>query len=171
MCRKYHSGTLFRQTAQGEADREAYQITCITEALPTSSCELTDFGCLCSSEAYIASAGDCVLSNCSNKAALSMNLTLTSPHIVTSMLTTNPATQAWQAKVCQAPIRDLGPMVRQINIALLVVAAVCIIIRFLARWRISGSTIGWDDWTILLSFMLLVPSTVILQISSLPIET
>lgn len=59
-------------------------------------------------------------------------------------------------------------MSRQINIALLVIATICIAIRFLARWRIRGSVVGWDDWTILGSYILMIPSTTILQISSSP---
>lgn len=80
-------------------------------------------------------------------------------------LTSHIATQAWQMKACKAPIRDAGSMSRQINIALLVIATICISIRFVARWRIRGSVIGWDDWTILGSYILLIPSTAILQIS------
>jgi hypothetical protein len=57
-------------------------------------------------------------------------------------------------------------MSRHINLALLVIATICVLIRFVARWRIQGSTLGWDDWTILASFVLLIPSTAILQLSS-----
>ncbi|KAM0700884.1 hypothetical protein Q7P35_012606 [Cladosporium inversicolor] len=118
-------------------------LTCVTAALPASSCELTDFPCLCSDEAYTATTGACILSTCTNKGAIS--------------------TQGWQMKACQAPVRDAGPMSRHINLALLVIATVCILIRFIARWRIRGSVLGWDDWTILGSYILLLPSTAILQ--------
>lgn len=74
-------------------------------------------------------------------------------------------------KACQAPIRDAGPMARQINIALLVVATLCIAIRFLAKWRIAGSEFGWDDWTIFASWLLLLPSTILMQMSSFSIQT
>lgn len=80
----------------------------------------------------------------------------------------NIATQAWQMKACQAPVRDAGPMSRRINIALLVIATICVSIRFIARWRIRGSVLGWDDWTILGSYILLLPSTAILQTSMFP---
>jgi hypothetical protein len=80
------------------------------------------------------------------------------------------ATQGWQKRACQAPVRDAGPMSRHVNIALLVIATIFISIRFLARWRIQGSTLGWDDWTILASYILLIPSTAILQLSSLPLK-
>jgi len=58
-------------------------------------------------------------------------------------------------------------MSRSVNIALIVIAAIFVAIRFLSRWRGQGTnTLGWDDWTILGSFLLLIPSTTILQISS-----
>jgi integral membrane sensor domain MASE1 len=60
-------------------------------------------------------------------------------------------------------------MTRRINLALVVIATFCIAIRFIARWRIQDSNIGWDDWTILASYILIIPSTVILQISSFPV--
>ena len=63
-------------------------------------------------------------------------------------------------------MRDDGPLTRRIGDALLILGAIVIVIRFIARWRIQNSSIGWDDWTILLSYLLLIPSTVIVQISS-----
>lgn len=75
------------------------------------------------------------------------------------------ASQTWQKKACQAPIRDDGPLTRRIGDALLIVGAICVAIRFVARWQIQNSSIGWDDWTILVSYLLLIPSTVIVQIS------
>lgn len=62
-------------------------------------------------------------------------------------------------------------MARQINIALLVVATLCIAIRFLAKWRIAGSEFGWDDWTIFASWLLLIPSTILMQMSSFFLQT
>jgi multisubunit Na+/H+ antiporter MnhF subunit len=61
-------------------------------------------------------------------------------------------------------------MTRRINLALVVIATICVAIRFIARWRIQDSNIGWDDWTILASYVLIIPSTVILQISSFPVS-
>jgi hypothetical protein len=37
--------------------------------------------------------------------------------------------------------------------------------RFLARWRIQNSSVGWDDWTILFAYVLLIPSTILIEIS------
>jgi endonuclease V-like protein UPF0215 family len=76
-----------------------------------------------------------------------------------------PASQTWQKRACQAPIRDDGPLTRRIGDALLIIGAIAIAIRFVGRWQIQQSSIGWDDWTILISYLLLIPSTVIVQIS------
>jgi hypothetical protein len=81
-------------------------------------------------------------------------------------LTLMIVTQAWQARACQTPVRDVAPTTRGVNIALIVIAAIMVSIRFLSRWQGQGTnTLGWDDWTILASFLLLIPSTAILQIS------
>jgi hypothetical protein len=56
-------------------------------------------------------------------------------------------------------------LTRRIGDALLIVGAIAIAIRFVGRWQIQQSSIGWDDWTILISYLLLIPSTVIVQIS------
>lgn len=47
---------------------------------------------------------------------------------------------------------------------MLTIACVCVALRFLARWQIQDSTIGWDDWTILACVILLIPSTILLQV-------
>lgn len=73
-------------------------------------------------------------------------------------------------KACQAPVRDQGPMTRRVNIALVTLATLCVLIRFLARWRVAGSTFGWDDWTILASWICVIPSTTMFQISSSPVH-
>jgi hypothetical protein len=37
-------------------------------------------------------------------------------------------------------------------------------VRFLARWRVQNSSIGWDDWIILLAWVGLLPSTILVRI-------
>jgi hypothetical protein len=78
------------------------------------------------------------------------------------MLTLRTVAQRWQQKACKAPFRNTGPVTQRVGIALVTIAGVCVALRFLARWRIKDSTVGWDDWTILLSFILLIPSTIML---------
>ena len=84
-----------------------------------------------------------------------------SQHSLTLML----VSQGWQKKACSVPVRDTGPRTRRIGTALIVIAFVLIVVRFSARWSIRDSSIGWDDWTILLAFIGLVPSTAIAQVS------
>jgi hypothetical protein len=46
---------------------------------------------------------------------------------------------------------------------LLVVTTFILIIRFLSRWLIQGTSIGWDDWMILVTWAGIVPSTFIVR--------
>ena len=80
-------------------------------------------------------------------------------------LTVALVAQKWQMKTCPAPEHNAGPLTSRLGITLLVVGAVCILCRFLARWRIQNSSVGWDDWTILFAYVLLIPSTVLIEIS------
>ena len=45
-----------------------------------------------------------------------------------------------------------------------VISTTTIVIRFLARWLIQGTSIGWDDWMILVAWAGIVPSTVFVHI-------
>lgn len=68
-------------------------------------------------------------------------------------------------KTCKAPVRDAGGLTSRLGITLLVIGAVCIGCRFFARWRIQNSSVGWDDITILISYLLLIPSTILVETS------
>jgi len=89
------------------------------------------------------------------------------PFSLSSMLTLLPVAQRWQQKACKAPFRNTGPVTSRVGTALVIIAGICVVLRFVARWRITGSTVGWDDWTILVSFILLIPSTYMLANSML----
>jgi hypothetical protein len=81
------------------------------------------------------------------------------------LLTYLTVAQRWQKKACKAPYRNTGPVTSRVGTALVIIAGLSVGLRFLARWKIQDSTVGWDDWTILVSFILLIPSTILLQIS------
>lgn len=85
-------------------------------------------------------------------------------HKLKHVLTNTQESQAWQKKACQAPVRNNGPLTRRIGEALIIIATLVLIVRFTARWRIQNSSIGWDDWTILLAWIGLLPSTALVQI-------
>lgn len=48
-----------------------------------------------------------------------------------------------------------------------VLTAFCVGGRYVARWRIQNASIGIDDWTILASYVLFIPATVLMIISKL----
>jgi hypothetical protein len=80
-------------------------------------------------------------------------------------LTVASVAQRWQMETCKAPVHNAGPLTSRIGITLLVIGAVCVGCRFFARWRIQNSSVGWDDWSILVSYILLIPSTILVEIS------
>jgi hypothetical protein len=82
------------------------------------------------------------------------------------LLTFFPVAQRWQKKACKAPYRNSGHITSRVGAALVTIAGLSVGVRFLARWKIQDSTVGWDDWTILASFILLIPSTILLRYSS-----
>ena len=141
------------------------QTTCIAKALPHSTCaDPTDFACLCADEPYITFSETCILSSCNVKQALSASSLEWSP-LLSNSLTLKLASQAWQKKACRAPVRDTGPLLRRLGTGFIVIAFFLVFVRFFARWSLPNSSVGWDDWTILVAFLGLVPSTVIAQIS------
>lgn len=61
-------------------------------------------------------------------------------------------------------MRNNGPLTRRIGEALIIIATLVVMVRFIARWQIQNSSIGWDDWLILLAWIGLLPSTALVQI-------
>jgi len=138
----------------------------VTKSLPLSKCSAGDFACLCSDDTYITSSETCILSGCTVKEALRTFKLGFTALILVALLTITSVAQRWQKKACQAPIRNTGPLTTRVGTALVTIAGASVILRFVARWLIKDSTVGWDDWTILASVILLIPSTILLKISS-----
>ena len=132
----------------------------MASSLSVSTCAFGDLECLCADKAYLAASEKCILPSCTVKEAL--RTSGHSRHAVQplAILTHSPVAQRWQQKACKAPYRNTGPITSRVGIALVTIAGLCVALRFLARWRIKDSTLGWDDWTILVSFILLIPSTI-----------
>lgn len=63
------------------------------------------------------------------------------------------------------PVRDEGRLTRNLGTAFVTLGGLCILVRFLARWRIQGNSIGSDDWAILGAYLLTIPSTIFVKIS------
>ena len=79
--------------------------------------------------------------------------------------------QGWQYKACPVPEHNAGPFTVRLAIAFLVLSALCVGGRFIARWRIQNASVGIDDWSILVSYILMLPATVLIILSELSSET
>ncbi|KAK5116997.1 hypothetical protein LTR62_006718 [Meristemomyces frigidus] len=87
--------------------------------------------------------------------------------LVTALLRTawsDTAAQNWLSVSCNAPRRNLGGTTSKISGVLIGFIALAIIFRFMARMTFLESKVGADDWTILVAFILLIPSTAIVQL-------
>ena len=120
------------------------QGNCLTATLPQSRCGPTDLDCLCEDKEYQKSTEGCVLAVCTVKEALSESVQRPEPSVTANE--SIAATQTWQKKACKAPYRDTGISTRRISTGLVTTGGVCIALRFLARWRLQSSTIGWDEF-------------------------
>lgn len=80
-------------------------------------------------------------------------------------LTVLSVAQGWQYKACPVPEHNAGPFTVRLAIAFLILGALCVGGRFVARWRIQNASIGIDDWSILVSYILMIPATVLIILS------
>ena len=72
---------------------------------------------------------------------------------------------SWSYKACPVPEHNAGPRTVRMAIVFLGLSALFVGGRFLARWRIQTAGIGIDDWTILLSFLTIIPATIFIILS------
>ena len=87
--------------------------------------------------------------------------------IYTIPLTVASVAQGWQYKACPVPEHNAGPLTVRLAIFFLALGALCVGGRFVARWRIQNASIGVDDWSILLSYILMIPATVLIILSKI----
>lgn len=80
---------------------------------------------------------------------------------------TNRLTEAesWQYKACPVKEHNSGVVTVRLAIALLVLTSLCVGGRFLARWRLPNAHIGIDDWSVLISYMFIIPATLFIIFS------
>lgn len=77
------------------------------------------------------------------------------------------ATQSLEQKMCDASVRNNSAVPRESNWPLFGIALFSIISRFLARSPLlKGPGYGWDDWSILVGFGLLVAANGLLDRSA-----
>ncbi|KAG6354991.1 hypothetical protein INS49_004072 [Diaporthe citri] len=119
-------------------------LSCLLDTLtsPASPCPITNQTCICESSALQANVSSCVLASCTVKEALTtLNISSTT---------------------CDAPIRDDRLVIDVVSYVLLALSFVVIAIRFYVRTFMGDTgSVGPDDWIILATFILGIPSTLI----------
>ncbi|KAH8884971.1 putative PTH11-type G-protein coupled receptor protein [Thozetella sp. PMI_491] len=115
-------------------------LSCLVTSIGSSKCQPTDFDCVCQNTPLQDEITACVLQNCTLKQGLfTKNITET---------------------ICEAPIRDNGPLSSNWAIILGCASGFFVVLRFgfklWARLAISS-----DDWWILITLLAGIPSTVV----------
>lgn len=73
--------------------------------------------------------------------------------------------ETWSYKVCPVKEHNSGVVTERLAIVLLVFTSLCVGGRFLARWRLPNAGIGIDDWSVLISYMFIIPATFLIIFS------
>jgi len=73
--------------------------------------------------------------------------------------------ESWQYKACPVKEHNSGVVTVRLAIALLVLTSLCVGGRFLARWRLPNAHVGIDDWSVLISYMFIIPATFLIIFS------
>ncbi|KAL2279609.1 hypothetical protein FJTKL_13298 [Diaporthe vaccinii] len=108
-------------------------VSCIISSLPTSSCALTDYTCLCLDQVYNSAVTNCVILGCAVKDQL----------VVKRITATN----------CNLPIIDRGPIVTILQIVVTIIQDIFFIIRIASR-ILKLAPWGPDDTTIVVAWVL-----------------
>lgn len=109
---------------------------------PASPCPITNQTCICESSTLQANVSSCVLASCTVKEALTtLNISSTT---------------------CNAPIRDERIVIDATSYSLLALSFVVVGVRFYVRTFMGDTgSLGTDDWIILATFILGIPSTLL----------
>ncbi|KAF2277449.1 uncharacterized protein EI97DRAFT_449566 [Westerdykella ornata] len=121
----------------------ACALPCAAAALKESPCPPNDRACVCANLLANSRHGveTCILQRCTMKEGLTTkNLTMT---------------------MCNAPIRDRGPVFRTVNATLGVLSAVCVVLRIGYKLFLTVYPLSWDDYFIVLALISGVPGTII----------
>ncbi|KAF9735866.1 hypothetical protein PMIN02_011665 [Paraphaeosphaeria minitans] len=122
-------------------------LSCLTQAIAASPCQLTDTACICTNAQLNANVEGCVLLSCTLRESLTTkNLTTTA---------------------CHAPVRSRNMMLKLTNIILGTVSAACVLARILYKSIFSAGELGWDDYMILASVVFGIPSTIVQDIGTI----
>ncbi|KAK8134914.1 hypothetical protein PG984_006926 [Apiospora sp. TS-2023a] len=114
---------------------------CFITAVTHSTCAPGNQTCLCTNEAFQNSVTACVSANCTIREALfTKNLTATG---------------------CHAPVRDKGWLYDNISIIFGTLSGAFVLMRLVSKLFIMKTDLGFDDWAVLVTVFVGIPSTVI----------
>ncbi|KAH6645560.1 hypothetical protein BKA67DRAFT_585514 [Truncatella angustata] len=133
--------TLSNSMPAGSNTASNLQQSCIQESLQTSECDIMNINCQCSDADFISSSEDCVLSQCTmEQSTVTKNITQT---------------------LCGVTPRD---KIREYNwISYILVTLSCCIVsaRLVYRKLSYPKTLSVDDWFILLTMVVSIPSAIV----------
>ncbi|KAF1972783.1 hypothetical protein BU23DRAFT_508119 [Bimuria novae-zelandiae CBS 107.79] len=114
-------------------------INCLVSSVSESKCELSDFYCIAHDARLNAGMGLCVQANCTIRESLT--------------------TKNFTVRAYGLPVRDHTRLVSYTGVIGGGFALVAVILRVFARMPCFGGTWGWDDWSILVNMIPVVPLT------------
>ena len=76
--------------------------------------------------------------------------------------------ETWSYKACPVEEHDAGKVTVGLAIFLLIFSTLCVGGRFLARWHLPNAAVGIDDWAVLISFLFIIPATILIILSESP---
>ncbi|KAK8006113.1 hypothetical protein PG991_012410 [Apiospora marii] len=114
---------------------------CLVAAVKQSPCAPGNQTCLCTNEPLQSSVTACVSASCTIREALfTKNLTETN---------------------CHAPVRDKGKLYDNISIIFGVLSGFFVVMRLVFKLLVMKTDLGLDDWAVLVTVLVGIPSTVI----------
>ncbi|KAI9164064.1 Satratoxin biosynthesis SC1 cluster protein [Paramyrothecium foliicola] len=121
---------------------------CLNTAVTASVCSPSDQTCICADAVLQKEVEGCVLSNCTQKQALTtMNITSTA---------------------CGVPVRDRGARFNAFSISFGAMTAFIVFIRMVRYYLSSGSNLGWDDLFIVITLAVGITGSVINSVALVP---
>ena len=116
---------------------QGFQLNCIFQYLPDTTCAATDFSCMCATPQLWTNATNCVVPSCTRKEALTA--------------------QNISAQICNTPVRNKTLEVKVLGPTLCLIAIIFVAIRIIARRPFVSDLFGWDDALIIAALAFAMP--------------
>ncbi|KAF2439245.1 hypothetical protein P171DRAFT_370719 [Karstenula rhodostoma CBS 690.94] len=119
---------------------------CLLMAFATNTCSPTDLDCMCTNEIFQNNVTLCVGASCT----VPDQLGTLNGAIANSSLTT-----------CGAPVYDRGPKYIVLSNTMCSISVGFVVVRFAFKILVARVDIGWDDWAVLATMIMSIPSAVV----------